>query len=78
MNPGQKWRPIAVIAAFPAGMFGGYYSGSLLFLGILRMQGRGNSHGDLIPIVAGGVLGAVAGTIILPLIVWLLMREPRK
>ncbi len=59
-------------------MFGGYYFGSLLFLGILRLQGLGNSHGDLTTIVVGGLLGATAGTIALPIAAWLLMREPRK
>jgi hypothetical protein len=74
----KKWRPIAVIAAVPAGMFGGYYLGSLLFLGILRLQGSGNSHGDLTTIVVGGLLSATCGAIALPIAVWLLMREPRK
>jgi hypothetical protein len=74
----QKWRPIAVIAAIPAGMFGGYCLGSLVVLGILRLQGMGNSHGDLTTIVVGGWLGATCGTIALPIAVWLLMRASRK
>ena len=78
MNQRKKWRPIAIIAAIPAGVFGGFHLGSLLFLGILKLQGLGNSHGDLTTIVAGGMLGSASGAIALPIAVWLMMREPRK
>jgi hypothetical protein len=78
MNQRQKWRPIAVIAAIPAGVFGGYYLGMLLFLGILRLQGLGSSHGDLTTIAVGGILGAASGAITLPIAVWLLLRDRRK
>jgi hypothetical protein len=52
--------------------------GSLAVLGILKIQGLGDSHGELTTIVVSGLLGTTCGTIALPIVVWMVMREPRK
>ena len=69
------WRTWLVVGSVPLGAIMGFVLGGQICQWILELQGRGHSHGDAIPVVASGVLGAIVGPLILPLIVWLLVRN---
>jgi glycerol uptake facilitator-like aquaporin len=56
-----------IIAAIPAGGFGGFLCGYYLCLGILMILGMGNSHNDMFTVVAAGMLGVAVGALLLPL-----------
>lgn len=63
------WQKLAIVVAVPVGALLGGYSGSGICYMILRLQGRGESHDDIIPVAALGMLGLLVGGIVLPLIV---------
>jgi hypothetical protein len=71
------WRWFMIVAATPAGGFGGFLFGYYLCLGILLLQGMENSHNDLFTDFAAGMLGVAVGALLLPLCVWFFTRRPR-
>jgi hypothetical protein len=68
----SRW--VCVVAALPAGVVLGFFSGYYLSLGILLLQGKGHSHDDIITVVGSGVLGAAIGALLFPVLVWFLTR----
>lgn len=66
-----------IMASVPVGAFLGGYAGSGIGLLILHLQGRGESHSDLISFVAAGFLGMLVGGIALP-VVALFLTKPKN
>jgi hypothetical protein len=71
-------RWLMIVAAIPAGGFGGFLCGYYLCLGILMLLGMGNSHNDMFTVVAAGMLGVAVGALLLPVCVWFFTRQPRR
>ncbi|MFA6544748.1 MAG: hypothetical protein WCS99_10005 [Limisphaerales bacterium] len=78
MNSKTALRWLMIVAAIPAGGVGGYFCGCYLCLGILKLQGMGNSHNDMFTVVAAGMLGVAIGSLLLPACVWFFTRQPRR
>ena len=63
------WQKVGILAAFPLGaLLGGYLSCEGCHR-ILRLQGRGEAHNDMMPVAASVVLGLLVGGVALPLFV---------
>jgi hypothetical protein len=67
-----------VLAAFPAGGIIGFFGGYYLSLGILLLQGQGNSHNDMFTVVFSGTIGAFVGAALLPVVAWFATRKRTK
>jgi hypothetical protein len=78
MSPKTAWRWLAIAFAFPAGGFCGFVGGYYLCYAILWLQGRGNSHADMLDLVVSALLGVPLGAVLVPLAVWLFTRRRRK
>ena len=68
---------VATIASVPLGALLGLYAGGFVCYGVLRLQGRGGSHNDMLPMAAAGMAGLLVGAIALPLLAALLFK-PKK
>ena len=66
-----------VIPSIPAGAAIGYFVGYYGCLGVLKLQGKGSSHNDMITLVVAGGLAAVFGALTLPIITWSIMRNQK-
>ena len=74
----KGWRARSLImASVPVGAVLGGYSGSGICSFVLHLQGRGESHNDLIPFVAAGIFGLLVGGIALPVVVIFLTKPKR-
>jgi len=71
-------RWVWALAALPAGGIIGFFGGYYLSLGILLLQGRGNSHNDMFTVVFSGMVGALVGAVLLPVVAWLATRKRTK
>jgi hypothetical protein len=75
-------RPLArcffILAAAPLGAVAGFPCGYFATLGVLRLEGKGNSHEDIYTLVSAGPLGAVVGVILFPIATWVLTRQRRN
>ena len=78
MKPKGESRWFWVVAALPVGLILGFFCGYYASLGILLLQGKGNSHNDMFTMVFGGVLGAAVGAVLLPVLTWLFKRNRTK
>jgi hypothetical protein len=67
-------RGLVIVAAIPIGWAAGFPSGYYLCLGILMLQGKGNSHQDMYTVVAAGGLGSLLGALFVPVLAWYLCR----
>ncbi len=74
----QGWRARSmVMASVPVGgFFGGFCGGGLCSL-VLHLQGRGESHNDLISFAAAGLFGMLVGGIASPVIALFLTRTKK-
>jgi hypothetical protein len=72
------WLRVAIIAAVPIGALLGGYCGSEICYVILRQQGRGESHNDIMPVAASGMAGLIVGGIVLPLIILFLTKSQKR
>lgn len=75
MNLKGPLRWLVVTIAIPVGLVAGYFCGYYLCVGILYLQGKGNSHDDLYSVLGSGGLGSVIGALLLPIIAWLLTKD---
>ena len=78
MKPKGIVRWILIIVAIPAGGFVGFLMAYYLCLGVLCLQGKGNSHNDMFTVVAAGMLGSPVGALLLPFCAWFFTRERRR
>jgi hypothetical protein len=67
-----------VLAALPTGGIIGFFGGYYLSLGILLLQGQGNSHNDMFTVVFSGMFGALVGAALLPVVAWFATRKRTK
>jgi len=63
-------RGIAIFATVLLGGALGFVCGGELCVGILHLQGRGNSHNDMYPVVASAMAGLIVGVLLTRLGVW--------
>jgi hypothetical protein len=75
MNRRETFRKIAIFAAIPCGGILGFICGGDICEGILHLQGRGNSHNDMFPVVASAMFGVILGAILLPFSIWFFTRK---
>lgn len=75
MNQKYTIRGIAIFLAIPCGAVLGFICGGELCERILRLQGRGNSHNDMYPVVSAAMVGVILGAILLPLGIWFFTRK---
>jgi hypothetical protein len=78
MNSKYVLRWLGIVVAIPAGGFFGFICAYEVCLGILYLQGKGNSHDDMFTVVAAGMLGSVLGALLVPLCTWFLTRQREK
>jgi hypothetical protein len=71
------WARFMIIASVPVGAFLGGYCGSSICSLVLHLQGRGESHNDLISFAVAGVFGMLVGGIVAPLVA-LFLTKPKK
>jgi hypothetical protein len=69
---------LALMAAVPIGAIIGFFIGGYLCLGVLKWEGKGQSHFDAMAMAASSVAGLLGGAILCPIIFWLLIGRKRK
>ena len=68
---------VALIGSVPLGGILGFYAGCSICYGVLRLQGRGESHDDVISLAGAGMLGMLVGAIVLPALAALLFKAKK-
>lgn len=71
-------RWVWALAALPAGGIIGFFGGYYLSLGILLLQGQGTSHNDMFAVVFSGMVRALVGAMLLPLVAWFATHKRAK
>jgi hypothetical protein len=66
------------MAAVPIGAFIGFFLAGEICSMVLHLQGRGESHADVFPVVGAAVFGLLAGAIASPILTWIVLNRGRK
>jgi hypothetical protein len=65
---------VAIIGSVLLGAILGFYVGGAICYSVLRLQGRGGSHNDMLPVAAAGMAGMLVGAIVLPVLAAFLFK----
>ena len=76
MKPLSPW--IAALLAVPIGGAAGAIAGGMLCGFILSLEGKGQSHNDMISVVAAQIGGAFIGALIVAPAIWILQLKRTK
>jgi len=72
------WARAIIVASIPLGGLIGGCCGWSISSFALHLQGKGQSHDDMIALVGSGVLGMLVGSITLPVIAFFLTKTKEK
>jgi len=75
-SPLIRWP--ARLLSFPAGFLVGAYVGDYVCYLVLRSEGKGNSHSDMIQMAFASLASGIAAAAILGIVVWNLTALPAK